>query len=123
MLSFSHIIIKCMIYYDENIRRAHKFFYQKYGARIWPQRSPPEFNVIFCTFEKGPNPGGEDRILSFLVRRFGNLPESSEPCLVLKYTIFDYKIIPKYRHWGKPSEIYISKFLPFHCPYGYAKVP
>ena len=25
-LSFSHIIIKCMIYYDENIRRAHKFF-------------------------------------------------------------------------------------------------
>ena len=59
MLSFYSINIYGKIYYDKNVTSDDKFFYQNYGARIWPRGPPPEFNVNYRTFQKGPNPGGE----------------------------------------------------------------
>ena len=62
MLSFYSINIYGKIYYDKNVTLYAQFFYQNYGARIWPRGPPPEFNVNYRTFQKGPNPGGEGNI-------------------------------------------------------------
>ena len=71
MLSFPHILFYTMIYYDKIVTLLNKFLPPNHGARIWPRRSPPEFNVNSGTFEIGPNPGGEVNILSFLIRPHG----------------------------------------------------
>ena len=59
MLSFYSINIYGDIYYDKNVTLVDKFFYQNYGARIWPRQPPPEFNVNYRSFQKTPNPGGD----------------------------------------------------------------
>ena len=68
MLSFPHILFYTMIYYDKIVTLVDKFLPPNYGARIWPRRSPPEFNVNYGTFQIGLNPGGEVHILNLLIR-------------------------------------------------------
>ena len=37
-------------------------FFTKIMARAYDPGAPPEFNVNYCTFQKRPNPGGDDLI-------------------------------------------------------------
>ena len=92
MLSFSHIIFYPMIYYDIIVTLYHKFFYTNYGARIWPRRSPPEFNVNLGTFHMGPNPGGLLHISSFSLRGVESSWNHNNPGQVFHSTNFGYKI-------------------------------
>ena len=95
----------------DNINMVHRILLANYGARIWPWGFPLAHKGNYCTFQNGPNPGGDDEIWDIFLGEGGTPMDNENRLLILNSTIFGNEIIKKFRLFMVATEISKSKFL------------